>query len=69
LAGGLAAVTALAVAWALAREVFDFAWALPWWVVPMGVAMGAAMAAGVGGWTLRAVMRQSVTQTLRQSEP
>jgi putative ABC transport system permease protein len=63
LAGGLAAVTALAVAWALAREVFDFAWALPWWVVPMGVAMGAAMAAGVGGWTLRAVSSEADSES------
>ncbi len=69
LAGGMAALTALGVAWMLAREVFDFSWTLPWWWLPLGAALGAGVAAGVGGWTLRTVMRQSVTQTLRQSEP
>ena len=64
-AGGLGA----AMAWMLAREVFDFSWTLPWWWLPLGTALGAGVAAGVGSWTLRAVMRQSVTQTLRQSEP
>ena len=68
LAGAMAALSALGVAAVLAREVFDFAWSLPWWWLPLGIALGAALAAGVGGWTLRAVMRQSVTQTLRQSE-
>jgi putative ABC transport system permease protein len=69
LAGAMAALTALGVAWMLAREVFDFSWTLPWWWLPLGTALGAGVAAGVGSWTLRAVMRQSVTQTLRQSEP
>jgi putative ABC transport system permease protein len=68
LAGTLAAALALAVAWALAREVFDFSWHLPWWSVPLGGLLAAATAVGVGQLTLRGVLRQSVTQTLRQSE-
>jgi putative ABC transport system permease protein len=68
LSGTLAAALALVVAWLLAREVFDFSWQLPWWVLPLGGFMGAAVAAAVGWWTLRVVLRQSVTQTLRQSE-
>ena len=68
LAGTLAAVLALAVAWALAREVFDFSWHLPWWSVPLGGLLAAATAVGVGQLTLRGVLRQSVTQTLMQSE-
>ena len=67
--GALALVAlALAVAWALAREVFDFSWHLPWWSVPLGGLLAAATAVGVGQLTLRGVLRQSVTQTLRQSE-
>ena len=62
------ALMALAVAWFLAREVFDFSWQLPWWSVPLGAALAATVAALVGQWTLRSVLRQSVTQTLRQSE-
>jgi 4-amino-4-deoxy-L-arabinose transferase-like glycosyltransferase len=52
----------------LAREVFDFSWHLPYWVLPMGAALGAGVAGAVGWFTLRTVLRQSVTQTLRQSE-
>ena len=63
LAGTLAAVLALALAWVLAHEVFDFSWQLPWWGVPL-----CAVATLVGTWTLRGVLRQPVTQTLRQSE-
>ncbi|MEY2622369.1 MAG: hypothetical protein RIT26_2189 [Pseudomonadota bacterium] len=68
LAGTLAAAMALGVAWLLAREVFDFTWHLPYWVLPVGAALGAGVAGAVGWFTLRAVLRQSVTQTLRQSE-
>ncbi|MDI9331673.1 MAG: FtsX-like permease family protein [Alphaproteobacteria bacterium] len=68
LSGVLAAILALAVAWLLAHEVFDFTWRLPWSVVPLGGVLGAIVASVVGWWTLRGVLRQSVTQTLRQSE-
>ncbi|MEY2804233.1 MAG: hypothetical protein RL657_1569, partial [Pseudomonadota bacterium] len=68
LAGTLAAVLALALAWVLAHEVFDFSWQLPWWGVPLGAVLGAGVATLVGTWTLRGVLRQPVTQTLRQSE-
>jgi putative ABC transport system permease protein len=68
LSGTLAAALALVLAWLLAREVFDFSWQIPWWVLPMGGLMGATVAGVVGWWTLRTVLRQSVTQTLRQAE-
>jgi putative ABC transport system permease protein len=68
LSGVLAAALALMVAWLLAREVFDFTWRLPWWMLPIGGVLGASLAGAVGWWTLRVVLRQSVTQTLRQSE-
>jgi putative ABC transport system permease protein len=68
LAGALAAASALLIAAVLAREVFDFAWSLPWWSVPLGSVLAASVAALVGHWTLRGVLQTSVTQTLRQSE-
>ncbi len=68
LAGALASLLALVLAGVLAREVFEFSWRLPWWAVPIGAALGAVVATMVGTWTLRSVLRQSVTQTLRQSE-
>ena len=67
LAGGLASLTALAMAWLLAHEIFEFDWRLPWWALPLGTVLGAGIAAAVGGLTLRGVLRQSVTQTLRQA--
>ncbi len=68
LAGLFASLLALLLAGVLAREVFEFSWHLPWWAVPIGAALGALVATLVGQWTLRSVLRQSVTQTLRQSE-
>jgi putative ABC transport system permease protein len=68
LSGALAATMALGVAWVLARQVFDFSWNLPWWLLPVGTLAAAAVAAAVGQFTLRGVLRQNVMLTLRQSE-
>lgn len=67
LAGGLATLGAVAVGWALARFVFDFAWA-PSPVVPLvGMAAGAALALAAGWWGLREVLRRPVMETLRRA--
>ncbi|MGB3289028.1 MAG: FtsX-like permease family protein, partial [Burkholderiaceae bacterium] len=50
LAGLLAASAAVAVAWLLAREVFDFSLSLSWW--PWAVGMGAGMLASFAGGRL-----------------
>jgi putative ABC transport system permease protein len=59
---------ALGLAWVLARQVFDFSWNLPWWLLPVGTLVAATVAAAVGHFTLRGVLRQNVMLTLRQSE-
>ncbi|WP_159911203.1 ABC transporter permease [Pantoea sp. 18069] len=67
LAGFLASCVAMAVGWALARYVFDFAWnASPW--VPIGGALAGAVLAWLAGWWgLREVLRRPVMTTLRQA--
>ncbi|MEY4906963.1 MAG: hypothetical protein RL260_681 [Pseudomonadota bacterium] len=67
LAGLLASVAALAVGWALAREVFNFQWNPPLWVPLFGSAAGALLALGAGWWSLREVLRRPVSETLRQA--
>ena len=67
LAGLLASVAAMAVGWALARYVFDFAWSAAWWVPLAGAVAGALLALGAGWWGLREVLRRPVMQTLRQA--
>jgi putative ABC transport system permease protein len=67
LAGVLASLAAIAVSWALARWVFEFAWN-PSPLVPLaGGAAGAALALAAGWWGLRDVLRRPVVQTLRQA--
>jgi putative ABC transport system permease protein len=68
LAGASASIMALGLAWALANQVFDFSWHLPWWVIPTGTGLAALVAVLVGHFTLRGVLQQQVTVTLRQSE-
>jgi len=65
LAGLLASSVASAVGWALARFVFNFAWAVSPWVLPAGAACGAALALLAGWWNLREVLKRPVVQTLR----
>ena len=67
LAGLLASAAALAVGWALAREVFAFQWNPPLWVPLFGAVAGALLALGAGWWSLREVLRRPVSETLRQA--
>ena len=65
LAGFLASAVAMAVGWALARWVFEFAWTAAWWVPAAGALMGAALALLAGWWGLREVLQRPVMHTLR----
>ena len=67
LAGVLASLAAIAVSWALARWVFEFAWS-PSPLVPLaGGVAGALLALAAGWWGLREVLTRPVVQTLRQA--
>jgi putative ABC transport system permease protein len=65
LAGLLASTVALAVGWALARWVFDFAWTAPLWVPLVGAVAGGWLALLAGWWGLREVLKRPVMDTLR----
>ena len=65
LAGFLASAVAMAVGWALARWVFEFAWTAAWWVPAAGALTGAALALLAGWWGLREVLQRPVVHTLR----
>ena len=67
LAGVLASLAAVAVSWALARYVFEFAWNPSPWVPLIGGVAGALLALAAGWWGLREVLRRPVVQTLRQA--
>ncbi|MGE4376255.1 MAG: ABC transporter permease [Burkholderiaceae bacterium] len=67
LAGLLASLAALAVGWALAHYVFDFAWTAPVWVPLAGALAGALLALAAGWWSLREVLRRPVMETLRRA--
>ena len=67
LAGLLASLAAVAVGWALARYVFDFAWTSSLWVPVLGALAGGALALGAGWWGLREVLRRPVMLTLRSA--
>ncbi|VCU69773.1 FtsX-like permease family protein [Pigmentiphaga humi] len=65
-AGLLAAVGASAIAWLLARFVFNFAWTPALWIWGAGLLAGVACA-WVGGWMgLRGVLRHPPLATLRE---
>ena len=68
LAGFLASSVAVAVGWALARYVFNFAWTASWLVLVLGSLAGAVLALAAGWWGLRSVLNTPVVQTLRQSQ-
>ena len=67
LAGFLASLVAMAVGWALAKYVFDFAWTGAFWVPLLGALTGAALALAAGWWGLRDVLRRPVVETLRRA--
>ena len=67
LAGILASVVAVAIGWALAKYVFDFAWVPRWWVPLAGGLCGAVLALLAGWWGLRDVLRRPVVVTLREA--
>ena len=68
LAGFLASLAAVAVGWALARYVFNFAWTASWIVPILGSLVGAALALAAGWWGLRSVLNTPVVETLRQTQ-
>ncbi|OJX35520.1 MAG: ABC transporter permease [Burkholderiales bacterium 68-12] len=67
LAGALASSAAVAVGWALARYVFDFAWTAPALVPLAGSLAGAVLALLAGWWGLREVLQRPVVETLRKA--
>jgi len=66
-AGFLASLVAVAVGWALARYVFEFAWTASPWVPLGGAVAGAVLALAAGWWGLRSVLRTPVVETLRKA--
>ncbi|PAT39455.1 ABC transporter permease [Vandammella animalimorsus] len=65
LAGLLASVAAIAIAWALAHYVFDFSWRWPLWAPLLSAVAGALLALLAGWWGLRGILRRSVSSSLR----
>ena len=67
MAGFLASFVAELVGWGLARFVFEFEWTASLWVPVAGALTGAVLAWLAGWWGLAEVLRQPVSQTLRQA--
>ena len=67
MAGFLASMVAELVGWGLARFVFEFEWNASLWVPVAGALTGAVLAWVAGWWGLAEVLRQPVSQTLRQA--
>ncbi len=67
LAGVLASFVAIAVGWALAKYVFEFAWTAAWWVPLAGGMLGSVLALCAGWWGLRSVLSTPVVTTLRRA--
>ncbi|MCO5101112.1 MAG: ABC transporter permease [Burkholderiaceae bacterium] len=65
LAGLLAASGSIAIGWALAEQVFGFAYQPRWTILPLGALAGAALTLVAGWLSLRAVLRAPPLLTLR----
>ena len=66
ISGLLASIGALAVAWALAKFVFQFELTLSIWPIVLGVVGGASASMLVGWWGLRSVVNTPPMVTLRE---
>jgi len=67
LSGLLACAGAVAVAWTLAVQVFEFPLSLSWWPWAAGVGAGVAAACAGGGLALRGVLRAAPLASLREA--
>jgi putative ABC transport system permease protein len=68
LSGFLAASVALALAWGLAKWVFNFEWTLSPALPVVGLLVGSVLTLSIGWWALRGILNQPVMQSLRSSE-
>jgi len=68
LSGFLAASVALALAWGLAKWVFNFEWTLSPALPVVGLLVGSALTLSIGWWALREILNQPVMQSLRSAE-
>ncbi|MEN9587733.1 MAG: hypothetical protein RIT15_1308, partial [Pseudomonadota bacterium] len=68
LSGFLAASVALALAWGLAKWVFNFEWTLSPALPVLGLLVGSALTLSIGWWALRGILDQPVMQSLRAAE-
>ncbi|TBO32528.1 FtsX-like permease family protein [Aquabacterium lacunae] len=68
LSGGLAAAAAIAIGGVLAAQVFEFAWAPPWWGPVAGGLAGMALVMLAGWWSLRGLLNRPVLAMLRQQD-
>ena len=67
LAGFMASSAATVVGWAMAHYAFQFEWTAAWYVPLVGALAGGLLAWAAGWWGLAGVLKQPVTQTLRQA--
>jgi putative ABC transport system permease protein len=66
MAGFLAAFGAVAIAWVLAQQVFDFTLTLSWWPWAAGMGIGMLAAAVGGSMTLAGVLKTPPLVSLRE---
>lgn len=67
LAGLLAALGSIAIGWALAEQVFRFAYEPQWLALPIGAAFGALLSLAAGWLSLRAVLSAPPLASLRDA--
>ncbi len=68
LSGFLAASVATALAWGLAKWVFNFEWTLSPALPVVGLLVGGALTLTIGWWALRGILNQPVMHSLRAAE-